>query len=159
MLDRTIAPEFAEPQLFQLPDPEIVQLANGSRFFFLNAGDQPVIKLEFIFKAGSWFETTPGVAFFTGKMLSEGTASYNSKYISEALDQYGAFVEINPGFDYTNLSVHIPTQHFDKIELIITEILKDPTFPDHEFELMKQIQIQQLRINEQKNSFTGARSS
>lgn len=157
MLDRTIAPAFIAPQIFELPEPEIVHLANGSRFFFLNAGDQPVIKLEFIFRAGSWFESTPGIAFFTGKMLSEGTASYTSKTIAEALDQYGAFVEINPGFDYTNVSIHIPTQHFEKIESILKEILFQPTFPDHEFELMKQIQIQQLKVNEQKNSFVATR--
>lgn len=157
MLDRTIAPAFVAPQIFELPEPEIVHLANGSRFFFLNAGDQPVIKLEFIFRAGSWFESTPGIAFFTGKMLSEGTTSYTSKTIAEALDQYGAFVEINPGFDYTNVSIHIPTQHFEKIESILKEILFQPTFPDHEFELMKQIQIQQLKVNEQKNSFVATR--
>lgn len=158
MLDRTIAPAFVAPKIFTLPEAEIVHLANGSRFFFLNVGDQPVIKLEFIFRAGSWFESIPGVAFFTGKMLSEGTKSYNSKNIAEALDQYGAFVEINPGFDYTNVSVHIPTQHFEKIESILDDILGNPIFPDHEFELMKQIQIQQLKVNEQKNSFVAARS-
>lgn len=157
MLDRTIAPAFVAPQIFTLPEPEIVHLDNGSRFFFLNVGDQPVIKLEFIFRAGSWFESTPGVAFFTGKMLSEGTTSYTSKTIAEALDQYGAFVEINPGFDYTNVSIHIPTRHIEKIESILEELLFQPTFPDHEFELMKQIQIQQLRVNEQKNSFVATR--
>lgn len=158
MLDRTIAPAFVEPQIFKLPEPEIVKLPNGSRFYFLNAGDQPVIKLELIFRAGSWFESAPGVAFFTGKMLSEGTATYSSKAIAEALDQYGAFIEINPGFDYTNLSIHIPTEHFEKIESILDEILNQATFPDHEFELMKQIQIQQLKVNEQNNSFVAARS-
>lgn len=158
MLDRTIAPAFIAPQIFKLPDPEIVYLANGSRFFFLNAGDQPVIKLELIFRAGSWFESSPGIAFFTGKMLSEGTTSYNSKAISESLDQYGAFIEISPGFDFTNLSIHIPTQHFDKIESILHDILNNSTFPEHEFELMKQIQTQELKVNEQKNSFAAARS-
>lgn len=157
MIDRTVAPAFVAPEKFDLPAPEIVQFSNGSRFFFLNVSDQPVIKLEFIFKAGSWFESTPGIAFFTGKMLTEGTTSFNSKDIAESLDQYGAFVEINPGFDYTNLSIHIPTRHFDKIESIINDILINPTFPDHEFELMKQIQIRQLSVNEQKNDFVAAR--
>ena len=157
MIDRTIAPTFVEPQKFHLPTPEIVQFGNGSRFFFLNAGDQPVIKLEFIFKSGSWFESTPGIAFFTGKMLTEGTMSFISKEIAELLDQYGAFVELNPGFDYTNLSIHIPTHHFEKIASIINDILFNPTVPAHEFELMKQIQIQQLKVNEENNNFVASR--
>jgi zinc protease len=157
MLDRTIAPAFIEPKNFTLPEPEIVNLANGSRFFFLEAGNQPVIKLEFVFKAGSWFETTPGIGFFAGKMLTEGTSSFQSKDIAETLDQYGAFVEINPGFDYSILTIHITTSHFERIESILTDILFYPTFPGHELELMKQIQIQQLLVNEQKNKFVAAR--
>ena len=157
MLDRSVAPAFVEPKKFYLPDPEIVHFNNGSRFLFLNVGDQPIIKIEFIFKAGSWFESIPGVAFFTGKMLTEGTASFNSKDIAEALDQYGTFLEVHPGFDYTNLSVYIPTRHFEKIESILNEILFTPTFPDHECELMKKIQIQQLSIKEKKNDFVAYR--
>ena len=157
MVDRTVAPAFVEPKKFNLPEPEIVKFSNNSRFFFLNVGDQPVIKLEFIFKAGSWFESTPGIAFFTGKMLIEGTTSLISKDIAETLEHYGAFVETNPGFDYTNLSIHIPTRHFEKIESIVNDILFNPTFPDHELELMKEIQIQQLVINEQKNNFVASR--
>ncbi|MCK5470450.1 MAG: insulinase family protein, partial [Cyclobacteriaceae bacterium] len=90
MVDRTVAPAFVEPKKFNLPEPEIVKFSNDSRFFFLNVGDQPVIKLEFIFKAGSWFESTPGIAFFTGKMLIEGTTSLISKDIAETLEHYGA---------------------------------------------------------------------
>lgn len=157
MVDRTIAPTFVGSKKFHLPLPEIVQFNNGSRFFFLNVGDQPVIQLEFIFKSGSWFESAPGIAFFTGKMLTEGTSSFISKDIAEILDQYGAFVDVRPGFDYTNLSIHIPTHHFEKVASIINDILFNPTFPAHEFELMKQIQIQQLKVNEENNNFVASR--
>ena len=157
MVDRTVAPKFVEPKKFKLPNPETIHFENGSRFFFLKAGNQPVVRLEFIFRAGAWFETAPGVAYFTGKMLTEGTTSFTSKDIAERLDQYGAYVEVHPGFDYTNLSIHIATFHLEKIIPILDEILFSPSFQDHEFELMKQIQIQQLSINEQKNDFVASR--
>ncbi len=157
MLDRTIAPSVVEPKKFVLPAPSSVQLKNGSQFYFLNIGDQPVVKLEFIFRSGSWFESAPGIAYFTSKMLSEGTESFLSKDIAEKLDQYGAFVDISPGFDYINFSVHIPTLHFHKIESIIHEILFSPIFPEQELELMKKIQIQQLSVNEKKNNFVASR--
>ncbi len=157
MLDRTIAPSVVEPKKFNLPVPKYIQFKNGSQFFFLNIGDQPVIKLEFIFKAGSWFESSPGIAFFAAKMLTEGTISFFSKQIAERLDQYGAFVDISPGFDYINFSVNIPTHHYRKIESVIHEILFNPTFPEKELELMKKIQIQQLSVNEKKNNFVASR--
>jgi predicted Zn-dependent peptidase len=157
MVDRSVAPSFTAPQKFILPRPEIRHLKNGARLFSLCVGDQPVIKLEFVLRAGLRFEKNPGEAFFAAKMLLEGTTNFTSKSISESLDQYGAFVEVNPGFDYTIISIHIPTSFLDKIEQIISEILFEPTFPEDELELLKQIQTQQTRVNQQKNSFVASR--
>lgn len=157
MPDRSVAPSFTPPKKFTLPQPEIQILNNGTKFFALSVGDQPVVKLEFIFRSGLRFEERPGIAFFAAKMLMEGTRNFNSKKISEALDQYGAFVEVNPGFDYTNISIHIPTAFLKKIEQVISEILFEPSFPDDELELLKQIQTQQIRVNQQKNSFVASR--
>lgn len=157
MVDRTTAPDFIEPRKFTLPQPEVIRFDNGSRFFYLNVGDQPVIKLEFIFKAGSWFESLPGIAHFTGKMLVEGTASLSSNTIAENLDKFGAFVEIHSGLDYINLSIHIPSRHFNALGSTLSEILFNPTFPEDELNLLKQIQVQQIKVNEHKNSFVASR--
>jgi predicted Zn-dependent peptidase len=157
MVDRSIAPTFVAPKKFQLPEVEITHFSNGSRFFSLCAGDQPVIKLEFIFRSGIKFEAKPGISFCTAKMVTEGTANFNSKTISEKLDQFGAFVDLQPGFDYTNLNVHVPTAYFPKIEQVIADILFRPSFPKGELDLLKQIQIQQIRVSEQKNSYLASR--
>lgn len=157
MPDRSVAPEFIAPQKFELPQPEIVAPGNGARFFFLRIAEQPVIKLEFIFRAGNWFEAKPGVAFFTSKMLLEGTSSFASRQIAETLDQHGAFVDINPGFDYTMLDINVPTRFFRKIQGVIKELLYRPTFPEHELQLMKDIQLEKLKVNKKKNKFTASR--
>ncbi len=157
MVDRSVAPKFFQPEKFPLPKPEIINLDNGNRFFTLHSGDQPVVKLEFIFKAGLRFESFPGIAFFAAKMLTEGTEKLSSIKISQTLDQYGAFIEIQPGFDYTNLSIHIPTNHLARIKDVVKEILFHPVFPDNELDLLKQIQTQQIRVNQQKNSFVASR--
>ena len=109
MVDRSTAPHFYAPEKIVFPKPEIKQLSNKSRFVSLNIGDQPVVKIEFIFKAGTWYESKPGIAFLTGKMLVEGTQNFSSKQIAEKFEMYGAFVDINTGFDYLNLSIHLPT--------------------------------------------------
>jgi zinc protease len=157
MVNRSVAPKYYQPQKFKLPKPEIIQLSNGNHLFLLPLGDQPVIKLEFIFKAGLRFESNPGIAFFTSKMLTEGTGKFASNKVSEIFDQYGAFIEIQPGFDYTNISIHFPTDHLSSIKDVISEILFHPVFPNHELDLLKQIQTQQIRVNMQKNSFVASR--
>jgi predicted Zn-dependent peptidase len=157
MVDRSVAPEFIVPQKFTLPKPKTISFEHGHRLYCLNAGDQPVIKLEFVFSAGSWYETIPGQAFFTGKMLLEGTASWSSSEIAEKLDRLGAFVEAQAGPDYIHLSIHVPTRHFEKLKPILTELLFKATFPQSELNLLKKIQIQQMRINNQRNSYVASR--
>ncbi len=128
----------------------------------LNIGDQAVVTIEFIFRSGTWFEARAGQAFFTAKMLTEGTKSFSSSELAAKLDFYGAFIEIHPGFDYVKIAFHIPTRHQEKVMDLIREILFEPVFHESELELMKQIQLNQLKVNLQKNSYlasTNFRSS
>lgn len=157
MVDRSVAPAFITPGKFELPKPIVQPLRNGGTLYALNAGTQPVIKLEFVFKAGIIFEQRPGISLFTSKMLMEGTSTYDSKTIAGTLDQYGAFSEIQPGFDFANFVIHIPKDHFRRVLPVIQEILYHPVFPLHELDLMKQIQVQQVSVNEQKNSYLASR--
>ncbi len=157
MVDRSVAPAFLAPGKFQLPKPQVRTLLNGGHLYALNAGTQPVIKLEFVFRAGIRFESQPAVSLCTSRMLMEGTSSYSSAAIAGILDQYGAFAEIQPGFDYANFVLHIPTEHFARVLPVIDEILHQPVFPQHELDLLKQIQIQQIKVNEQKNSYLASR--
>ena len=157
MVDRSRAPHFFVPEKINFPEPECLKLSSGSRFVSLNIGDQPVIKLEFIFRSGTWYESKPGVSFFTGKMLVEGSQKFSSKQIAEKFEMFGAFVEINAGFDFVNLSIHLPSRHLDNLIEVIREVLFSPTFPEQELEIMKKIQIQQLNVNQQKNNFVAGR--
>lgn len=157
MVDRNTVPQFFESSKINLPEPDIVTLSNGSRLFCIKIGDQPVVKIEFIFRAGNWFEAAPGIAFLTGKMLLEGTKSYSSNQIAQRFESYGAFVEISSGLDYVNLSLHLPIRHFYKVFDLVEEILFNPVFPEKELELLREIQIQQLRVNQLKNNFVGGR--
>jgi len=157
MPDRTIAPLFFPPDKFRLPDPGVINFENGSNLILLNIGDQPVVSIEFIFRAGTWFEAKPGQAFFAARMLSEGTRSFSSADLAAKLDFYGAFMEINPGFDYVKFALHLPTRHLEKVMEVLNEILFEPVFHEKELELMKQIQLNQLLVNLQKNSYLASK--
>jgi len=157
MPDRSIAPVFSPPDKFRLPHPDVINFENGSNLILLNIGDQPIVSIEFIFRSGTWFEAKPGEAFFSAKMLLEGTKSFSSADLAAKLDFYGAFIEIHPGFDYANIALHLPTRHVEKVIDVIGELLFAPAFQENELELMKQIQLNQLQVNLQKNSYLASR--
>ncbi len=153
---RTIAPVIQPIDQVSLQEVKEVSLNNGVPLFYLNAGQQPVMRLEIIFNAGKWFETKPGLSYFTGKMLTEGTTSKSAQEISMVFDNLGAFMEVIPGFDRITLTIHLLTKHLATLLPVIAEIISKPAFRDAELRNIKQLKKQQLLVDLEKNSFIAA---
>ncbi len=111
------------------------------------------MRLECVFDAGIWYEQVPGSAFFATKMLSEGTATRTSAQISEYIDRYGAFLELNSGPDRASLVVHCLTKFLPNVLPLIGEMLREPTFPQKELDELRNITLQNLRVNYEKNAY------
>lgn len=154
-LDRTQAPAFQAIQSVQLPAVETHLLANSVPLHLIAVQQQPVLRLEVILEAGTWYESTTetGVASFALKMLAEGTATHSSAQISEAFDQYGAFLELSSGPDRASLVVYCLTKHLGSILPLVRQLLTEPTFPEKELGDLRNITAQNLRVNLEKNSY------
>lgn len=157
MFDRKIAPAFAKEFSFDLPQPEIIPLSNNSNLVWIKELHQEVVKLDFVFRAGKWFEPKIGVAYFTASMLEKGAGSFNAKAIAEVLDQHGAQVEVSAGSDFSSFSVYSVTKNLDKILSVVMEMLLHPTFPEDELVLAKNIFNQNLKVNNEKNSHVASK--
>ena len=157
MLNRSSAPSFSKNFSFELPQPEVIRLSGLIDLIFLPGLQQEVFKAEIICKAGKWHEPKPGLSHFTSLMLDKGTSGRSSREIAEILDFYGAQVEISPGHDFVSISLYGLKKYARAIFSVLMEILNDPVFPDAEFDLQKQIFLQNLEINEKKNSFLASR--
>lgn len=159
MLDRTVAPAAATISSPKIQQPETHWFSNGQPIYLINAGDQPVLKLEIIVKSGIWNEPKPGLSWITGKLLSEGSSEKASTEIAELFEFYGSFIEINPGFDNTSIILHAPKKYFkDSVELL-AEILFYPSFPEKEIDILKNNKIEQLKINNEKTNFIASRKT
>ena len=104
-LDRSVAPDFQPVQSIEFIQPETLKLNNGIQTHILNVGNQPVIKLDWISESGRWYENRPGESYFALKMLGEGTRKMTSEQLAAAFQQYGAFLELSNGFDYSTISI------------------------------------------------------
>ena len=90
-LDRKKAPEFHQVNNIEFLDVKKMHLDNGIELHCINGGSQEILKIDFIFDAGNWFQDKPLVASSTNQLLKEGTKSYTANEISEGIDKYGAF--------------------------------------------------------------------
>lgn len=152
-LDRTIAPPSQKIEQVSIPKAEEVLLDNQVPVYLVKAGEQPVVRLELIFEAGSRYENHVGESYFTSKMLSEGTSRYSATQISEQFDQYGAFLEISQSVERLGITVHGLTKHLPKLLPLLQEMIADSVIPENELQVQKNITSQNLKISLEKSSY------
>lgn len=152
-LDRTIPPAFRTIQTVQFPSHQSVVLDNGQPLFVANVGEQPVVRIEVLFEAGTWHEDVDGASFFGVKMLTEGTQKRTSAQISGHFDQIGAFVDLSHTPDRANIMVYGLTKHLGAILEMVSELIHEATYPEKEFNDLRNISLQNLRINLEKNAY------
>ncbi len=149
-LDRKLAPDFKEIEKINFSMPEKKELSNGIPFIEYNLGSQELIKIEFVFEAGSKYQEKPLVASFTNAMLKEGTSSKNSLEIANAVDYYGAFLETDINSDFATVSLYTLIKHLQNVLPIFQDILMNSVFPKEEFDKKLSIKKQKYIINQEK---------
>lgn len=161
MLNRTIAPAVHDAVNFhfQLPDCQKSVFNNKVPLYWLCAGTQDVVQLEWIFKAGLWEENKPGLAYATAGMLKNGTSSKTEAQINEALEFYGASLHSSANNDYSTLSLHCLSRHLKELLPIIQEIIVDAQFPENELAIYRRNAIQHLSVNLKKVDFVANREA
>jgi len=158
MLNRKIAPAFIKSASFLLPQPATIQLPSGIKLHSIPGVQQEIIKIEFIFKAGKWFESKVGQAHFAAQMIERGTTEKTSAQIAEFFDRYGAHIEMSPGLDFISIALYSLSKNFGLVLPAFLEMLKTPTFPEEELRQMKEVYIENYKVNSEKNSFLASKA-
>lgn len=158
MLNRKEAPFAAEITNIKIKQAVHNTLPNGIKVYALNAGNEEVLKLDFIFNAGAIAQQIKGQANFTAKMLSEGTGKYSAAEIAEKLDFYGAYFQAKSGTDEATLTLYCINKHLNNCLPFLVEILTDSIFPENDLDILKKNTIQNLIVNEERNSYLARRA-
>lgn len=158
MLDRTKAPEIHEIDAVNIQIAEVTHLSNGARLHAIKSETQPVIRLDFVFKAGKWFEDKKGVSDIAAKMLLEGSLNHTAKQIADKVAFYGASFENNHGYDRSEFTLYCLAKYTSELLPLVLDVLQNPVFPEEEFNLLKQRTVQSLKVQRQKNNYLATHS-
>lgn len=136
MLNRTIQPTVNPIEHIDMVKAEKRLLSNGIPVHYVNAGTQDVVKIDFVFEAGTWFQPANLVASLCNSMLEEGSANFTAAEIAEKFDFYGAYIQLtvdqNQGFvNVVSLGKYLPA-----ILEVLEDMIKRSVFPEHEFEVL-----------------------
>lgn len=83
-------------------------------------------------------------ASVAGQMLTRGTATKTRQQIQDEFDRLKAQVRISGGATSANVSIETNRQNLPAVLRLVAEILKTPSFPQSEFETLKEERINGL---------------
>lgn len=157
-LDRKKAPEFKQVDNIHFLDTVKTELDNGIEFNYINGGSQDIIKIDFIFNAGNLYQNKALVASSTNQLIKEGTQNYSAYEISEGIDKYGAFFEVENAYDTATLTLYTLTKHLSNVIPFVREVILFPAFSEKEFNIYKSNAIERYKINLEKVSFVARKT-
>lgn len=153
MLNRKLAPISSLPESLDILGSQTHLLSNGVKVQMVEGGTQEVLRITFLFNAGTRYQAKPLVAATTLGMLTEGTKSYTGTDLAEQLEYHGAYTDQGLDRDKAGISLYCLSKYASKLLPLLQEIILYPTFPSKEFENIKLKKKQQLTIERKKVAY------
>ena len=149
-LHRNTAPIFKTVDSIDILPSEKFMLSNNIPVHVINGGSQDVVKIEFIFDAGTWQQDSPLIATLANSMLNEGTNKYNAADIAEKFDFYGAYIGFSTGKHDASVSLYTLNKYLKETLEFTEDLIKNSIFPEKEFQTILLNKRQKYQIDHQK---------
>ena len=132
-------------------------LDNGVQVYAVDAGEQDVLMVEWVFYAGNWYEEKNIVAATTNHLLKNGTIKKSAFEINEHFEYYGAYLNRSCYNETATVTLHCLTKHVNNLLPAIAELFTESIFPETELAIYKKNQKQKLEVNLKKCDFVAGR--
>ena len=143
-------PPLTIPATIEVPEATKYTATNGTPIYTINCPEYEVVRVSFVFHAGSTTQGHPFTASATANMLAEGSRNMTSQQIAEKLDYYGSYFDINIDRDYSYITFCALSKFFPQTAEVIEEVILHPTFPEAEVATYRDKRRQQLAIERRK---------
>lgn len=143
-------PEITIPTTIKVPAAERIVARNGTSVYAIKCPEYKVVRISFVFEAGSTRQLHPFIASATANMLAEGSQNLSAQQIAERLDYYGSYFDINIDRDHAYITFCTLSKFFSQTAEIIEEVILRPTFPQEETATYCAKRKQQLTIERRK---------
>ena len=143
-------PPLVIPTQIAVPAAQLHTASNGAKIYAINCPEYEVVRISFVFHAGTTTQRHPFTASATANMMAEGTELYTSQQIAEKLDYHGSYFDINIDRDYAYITFCCLSKFFAQTAEVIEQVILHPTFPESEVLTYRTKRKQQLSIERRK---------
>ncbi|MBA3972173.1 MAG: insulinase family protein [Bacteroidetes bacterium] len=149
-IDRKVSPAFKTVDKIEMIRATEIRLTNKIPVYSINAGSQDLIRIEFLFSAGMYQQKMTLQAATVNAMLEEGTSKMNAAQIADAVDYYGAFLEVGVSQDSASVVLYTLNKHLKATLPVVEDVIKNATFPQNELDTHLTNKKQKFYVNNQK---------
>jgi len=157
MLNRTTAPDFKQVEHINLIKPVNLKYDNGCNLFYFNSGDQELVRIEWIFGNLRFDPAKPLLNMAVNAMLTEGTETLTASQIADQIDYYGAFLQVDYGYDNCTVTLYSLNKHLAATLPVVYDVLNNSIFPEKEIATFAMTHQQKLTVSLQKNDVQARR--
>jgi len=152
---RRQAPPPLSPRPISLPTPYDTKLANGMSVVVVEDPRLPLVSFRLAFSFGDAHDpaSLPGLSDMLAGLLTEGTESRTSRQIADEAARMGATLTAGASSDYTTIAGSALAQFSEAILELIADVTMNPSFPEHEVELVRQNSKESLKQQRAQPSF------
>jgi len=147
-INRTIAPPVREITSFNIIQAAKHSFPNNIPIYQINTGIGDLVKTEWIFPAGNWYQSSPLTAFTVNSMMLEGTQHKNSFQIAELVEYYGAHLSFNIDKDYAFVTLVCMHKYLGEVMEVVSDVIRNATFPENELDTFRNKHKQQFLVEQ-----------
>ena len=135
-------------------------LENGTVIISKEAHTVPAVTIQLSVRAGSIYESSEllGLSHLTARVLDRGTKARSSDEIADALDARGVSLSVTSNRHVLTVSCTCLSEDFEAMLELITELVRQPAFPDEEVEKRKGEVLNAIRQDEDNPAATAMQS-
>lgn len=131
-------------------DIKRLTLPNGATILLYKDSSLPVVSMHILFKGGVRVEdeNINGVSYLTSNMLLQGTKSHSSEWISKEAESRGILLAAFSGNNSFGISLKCLKDELDFSLELLHDVLCNPTFPEKEIRILKEVQLAQIKAQD-----------
>ena len=153
-------PAYGPEKPLSAPSVKISKLDNGLTVWLVSEPGFPKVAFSIALHGGLAADPSDraGLSQLLGNTIDQGTKTLNAKQIAQQLQAAGGDLGVSPGKDSTILSITVLSAKRDDALTILSDVVRNATFPDEEVALAKRNALNELRQQESQPSFLAGRA-
>jgi zinc protease len=149
-LDRTKQPALGTDKAFRTPEVKSAKIANGMEIFVVERPELPKVAVTLVTKAGSVADPVgkEGTANMVIATIDMGTKTKNALELEDALGDLGTSLFGFAGRESSQLSFEVLRRHLEPALTILSDVVRNPVFPESEVDREKKRTLDNLSQQE-----------